>query len=151
MSAGGHGGGRAERILVRILLALRREARCSPDRDADARRAEALADVILSDFPRRVLPFGMAALVVITVLCALPLLRDAAVATQGAGASGSTVAHVVESSLRDRGRAMSDGIDAIRAVVAPFAPDTASDPSSAPEAQPVVAPPADASAPFRKS
>jgi hypothetical protein len=73
------------------------------------------------------------------------------VATQGAGASGSTVAHVVESSLRDRGRAMSDGIDAIRAVVAPFAPDTASDPSSAPEAQPVVAPPADASAPFRKS
>jgi len=36
-------------------------------------------------------------------------------------------------------------------VVAPFAPDTASDPSSAPEAQPVVAPPADASAPFRKS
>ena len=151
MSADRHGRGRAERVLVRILLALRREARCSPDRAADARRAEALADVILSDFPRRVLPFGMAALVVITVLCALPLLRDAAVASQGAGASGSTVAHVVESSLRDRGRAMSDGIDAIRAVVAPFAPDTASDASSAAEAQPVVAPPADASAPFRKS
>jgi hypothetical protein len=151
MSGRDRGSGRAERILVRILLALRCEARCSPDRAADARRAEALADVILSDFPRRVLPFGMAAVVVITILCALPLLRDAAVASQGGGATGSTVAHVVESSLRDRGRAMSDGIDAIRAVVAPFAADAAPDRPAAPEAQPVVAPSADASAPFRKS
>jgi hypothetical protein len=42
---------------------------------------------------------------------------------------------------------MSDGFDAIRAVVAPFAPDA---PSIA-EPEPVVAPPAEAIAPFRKS
>jgi hypothetical protein len=138
---------RAERVLVRILLALRREARCSAGSAADARRAERLADVILSDFPRRVLPYGMAALVLITILCALPLVRDAAVANQLDGAGGTPVANVVESSLRSRGRTMSDGFEAIRAVVAPFAADTA--PVAEPPA--VVTPPREAAAPFRKS
>jgi len=138
---------RAERVLVRILLALRREARCSSDRAADARRAEELADVILCDFPRRVLPYGMAALVGITILCALPLVRDAAVANHAAGSGGTAVANVVESSLRSRGRAMSDGIEAIRAVVSPFAAESA----PVPEPAATVTPPQEATAPFRKS
>ena len=68
---------RAERLLVRVLLILRREAK--PSESARSRqRAEELADLILTDFPRRVLPFGLAALVIIAIVSAMPLVRDIA-------------------------------------------------------------------------
>ncbi|MEY3025914.1 MAG: hypothetical protein RLZZ238_811 [Planctomycetota bacterium] len=148
---------RAERMLVRVLLLLRREARCSPDRESDARRAEALADVILADFPRRVLPLGVAALVVILVVCALPLVRDAGLPSDP---SGATVANRVERSVRKRSSAMSDGFAAIRAVVAPFSPAVVdADAQGGAMGEPAdsvgegrgVVPPREATAPFTRS
>jgi hypothetical protein len=140
---------RAERLLVRVLLALRREARHSSDRALDAQRAEDLADVILSDFPRRVIPFGIAALALITLVCSMPLLRDAMVGVSDGSAAVVPVANVVESSLRDHGAAMSDGIETIRAVVSPFAGESAAE-SANDEVEKVV-PPSVAAAPFKKS
>jgi len=141
---------RAERVLVRVLLALRREAR---PHSADSRRAEELADAILSDFPRRILPFGMAALAVIAVVCAAPLLRDLAV-EHGVSSGGVCAVAVVESGLRGRSAEVSDGVDALRAVVAPFSPGLV---GGASEALPEDARdesnalPKEASAPFSRS
>jgi hypothetical protein len=57
------------------------------------------------------------------------------------------VANVVESSLRARSAEMSDGLEALRAVVAPFAADAA----PANEPREAVAPCCDAAAPFKRS
>jgi hypothetical protein len=138
---------RAERLLVRVLLALRREARPS-DRARSQQRAEELADLILTDFPRRVLPFGIAAIAIIAIVCSLPLLRDVAQGDAGIVAASPAVL-TVESGIRQRGAAVGDGIDAIRTMVAPFASDSAGVDSAASDA--VAAPPCDARAPFSKS
>ena len=52
---------RAQRLLVRALLALRGEARVAHDSPLEHERAQRLADRILLEFPRRVLPIGIAA------------------------------------------------------------------------------------------
>jgi len=137
---------RAERALVRVLLALRREARVSRDPEGDERRARELADVILSDFPRRAVPFGLAALVVIAIACATPLVRDLAV-EHGAAAGSVCAASVVESGLRGRTAEVSDGFQALRAVVAPFSPTA--DGSAPVEERPAL--PEEALAPFKRS
>ena len=139
---------RAERLLVRVLLLLRREAR-STDGHRSRRRAEELADIILSDFPRRILPFGLAALIIIAILCTLPLVRDLARGDSGVVAA-APAAFAVESGLRQRGAAVGDGIEAIRAIVAPFATD-GSGSDSAGSGDDRTAPPRDARAPFSKS
>ena len=139
---------RAERLLVRVLLALRREAKPS-DSARSRQRAEELADLILTDFPRRVLPFGIAALVIIAIVSAMPLVRDLAKGDAGMVAA-APAAFSVESGIRQRGAAVSDGIDAIRTMVAPFAAEgAASEPAAGSEER--VAPPCDARAPFSKS
>lgn len=139
---------RAERLLVRVLLMLRREAK--PSESARSRqRAEELADIILSDFPRRVLPFGIAALVIIAIVAAMPLLRDYAKGDSGMVAA-APAAFTVESGIRQRGAAVGDGIDAIRTMVAPFAADSAGA-EAATSSDERVAPPSDARAPFSKS
>ncbi len=139
---------RAERLLVRVLLVLRREAK--PSESARSRqRAEELADLILTDFPRRVLPFGIAALVIIAIVSAMPLVRDLAKGDSGMVAA-APAAYSVESGIRQRGAAVSDGIDAIRTMVAPFAAEgAANEPAAGSEER--VAPPCDARAPFSKS
>lgn len=138
---------RAERLLVRVLLALRREAKPS-DRARSQRRAEELADIILTDFPRRVLPFGIAAIAIIAIVCSLPFLRDVAQGDAGIVAASPAVL-TVESGIRQQGAAVSDGIDAIRSMVAPFASDAAGTDPAAGEDR--VTPPSDARAPFSKS
>jgi len=141
---------RAERLLVRVLLALRREARTSDDRVRDQRRAEELADVILSDFPRRVIPLGMAAVAVILVVCSMPLLRDMFAAHRASGQAERSAVLIVESGLRTHGAEVGDGIDALRSVVAPFASEAApSEPAPSDEVRTV--PPSDAAAPYKKS
>lgn len=112
---------RAERLLVRVLLSLRRETKVSADPDRDARRAEALADEILADFPRRIIPFGIAALAVIALACTMPLIRDLAV-KHGVSSEAVCATSVVETGLRGRSAEFSDGFEALRAVVAPFTP-----------------------------
>lgn len=141
---------RAERLLVRVLLALRGETRRSSiaDQRRAEQRAEELADVILADFPRRVIPFGIAALAVIAILCSLPLARDIWISRQSDGASASA-ALVVEHGIRSRGEVVSDGIETLRSVIAPFAGDTESPRSSGPS--PAEALPCDAAAPFKRS
>ena len=118
----GHGGfsTRTQRLLVDVLLALRGEARRSPDPTEDRARAEALADRILVNFPRRVLPIGAAALVALVVFSAMPLVRDA---LPGAGLveEPQPVAAILETSLRERGSAIGDGLEAIGSIVVPFA------------------------------
>ena len=140
----------AERLLVRVLLALRREARTSDDRARDQRRAEELADVILSDFPRRVIPLGIAALAVIVVVCSMPLVRDVLASHGGAGQADRSAVLIVESGLRTHGAEVGDGIDALRSVVAPFAADAAPSEPAAPDESRTV-PPSDAAAPYKKS
>ena len=141
---------RTERALVRVLLALRRETRVSPAPEHDERRAHALADLILSDFPRRVIPFGIAALVVIVLTCATPLVRDLA-AEHGVAPGTTCAASVVESGLRGRTAEVSDGFDALRAVVAPFSATTdgADSTGDSGHERPVL--PKDAAAPFKRS
>ena len=73
-------------------------------------------------------------------------MRDAIAA--GSDKQGSTVASVVESGLRNQGAALSDGIGALREVVAPFAGEGC---PSAIENCPHDAPPCDAAAPFSRS
>ena len=139
---------RAHRMLVRVLLALRGEAKRSPDSDRDNRydslRAEALADRIMLEFPRRVLPLGLAALAALVIFCSLPLVRDAI----GQGpviVANTTMTNAVESGLRQRGSEMSDGIEALKAIVVPFTSDDAPLETSAP------IPPFEATAPFKSS
>lgn len=139
---------RAERLLVRVLLMLRREAKSS-DSVRSRQRAEELADIILSDFPRRVLPFGIAALVIIAIIASLPLLRDYAKGDAGMVAA-APAALTVESGIRQRGAAVSDGIDAIRTMVAPFAAESAGA-DAATGSDERATPPCDARAPFSKS
>ena len=111
---------RPQRMLVRILLALRCEARRSPDPAADRRRAEQLADRIIAELPRSVLPLGIASLVAVAVVCAGPLLRDA-MTERTALAGPAPVATVVEAGIREQGAALQDGFATIRAIVEPFA------------------------------
>lgn len=139
---------RAERLLVRVLLVLRREAKPS-DGARSRQRAEELADIILSDFPRRVLPFGIAALVIIAIISLMPIVRDIAKGDSGMVAA-APAAFTVESGIRQRGAAVSDGIDAIRTMVAPFATETTGGDSPATSDERVT-PPSDARAPFSKS
>jgi hypothetical protein len=147
----GHGGfsTRTQRLLVDVLLALRGEARRSPDPVEDRARAEALADHILATFPRRVIPIGAAALVALVVFSAMPLVRDA---LPGAGLveESEPVAAILETSLRERGSAIGDGLEAIGSIVVPFAVeerpvDERSNPTDAPTV------PASAEAPFTRS
>ena len=142
---------RAERLLVRVLLVLRGEARPGAGsvvgQRHDRRRAEELADIILTDFPRRVMPFGIAALAIIVVLCTMPLMRDLLAGSGSRSGGVAPVANVVESSLRARSAEMSDGLEALKAVVAPFASDAT--PNA--EAREPVAPCCDAAAPFKRS
>ena len=112
--------GRAQRALVRVLLALRGEATRCGAKSRDRARAEALADRIMLELPRSVLPLGIAA--------AVP------------------VSSVVERGIRENGAALSDGLGALREIVAPFAAETA--PIEEPSA---LAPPANAAAPFSRS
>lgn len=137
---------RAERLLVRVLLCLRRESRASADPDRDARRAEALADEILADFPRRVIPFGVAALAVIAVACAMPLMRDLAV-KHGVSSEAVCATAVVETGLRGRTAEVSDGFEALRAVVAPFTPELVGE--ETPDERTAL--PEEAAAPYKRS
>lgn len=134
---------RAQRLLVRVLLALRREgsARCG----SDERRVQILADRIMVELPRRLIPIGATACAGLALACLMPLLRDALPAT-GVVAAPTPAASIVESGLRAQGEAINQGLDALRAAVAPFA---AEEPEQAP---PVEAPKsAIAAAPFKKS
>lgn len=140
------GSSRAQRLLVRVLLALRSEARCRPHSVGDHARAEALADRIMLELPRSVLPIGLAALFIVGVVCLMPIMRDAIAA--GSEQRTSTVASVVESGIRSRSAALSDGIGAIRDVVAPFAGEARPQDADASAAE---APPCDAAAPFSRS
>lgn len=137
---------RAQRLLVRVLLALRSEARQRPHSLSDRARAEALADRIMLELPRSVLPIGIAALFIVGVVCLMPLMRDAI--ASGSEQRAETVASVVENGIRDQGAALSDGLGALREVVAPFAGDAARVPD---QHEPSDAPPSDAAAPFRRS
>lgn len=137
---------RAQRLLVRVLLALRSEARSRPGSTSDRARAEALADRIMLELPRSVLPIGIAALFIVGVVCLMPLMRDAL--ADGSELRTTTVASVVESGIRNQGAALSDGIGAIREVVAPFAGEIT--PTAIDDAAPSV-PPSDAKAPFSRS
>lgn len=137
---------RAQRLLVRVLLSLRSEARSRPLSSRDRARAEVLADRIMLELPRSVLPLGIAAMFIVGVVCLMPLMRDAL--PSGPEDRAAPVASVVEHGIRSQGAALSDGIRALREVVAPFAGDDA----PLQEAASVeVAPPSDAAAPFRRS
>ncbi len=139
---------RAQRILVRVLLALRSESKRPPVGSTDAfrddLRAETLADRIMLDFPHRVLPIGLAAVVLLVVFCSLPLVHDLLPAS-GMVAQSTPVAAVVESGLKERGADMSEGMNAIREIVLPFAS------GDAPIEPTRMAPPSEAVAPFKKS
>ncbi len=144
---------KAQRVLVRVLLALRGEARRSPDPDFDTRRAEALADRILLDFPRRVLPLGLAALAAILLFCMLPFVRDTirqgSILPSQVVAAEASMTSAVESGLRQRGSEMSDGFETLKAIVVPFASDDA--PLEVPVPAPAPTPSAQATAPFKAS
>ncbi|MFM1823063.1 MAG: hypothetical protein RI967_1329 [Planctomycetota bacterium] len=118
----GVGRARSQRMLVRILLALRREAHPRRDAMRDAARAELLADRIMRELPRSVLPVGFAALLALTAYCALPFLHDFLRAT-GAVESPPPMTRVVESGLRERGAALGDGIEVLGSIVAPLISD----------------------------
>jgi len=144
---------RAQRLLVRVLLALRGESRRTSSPARDARRAELLADRILADFPRRVLPIGLAAVAIVVLACSFPLVRDA-LPTAHLGAQSTPVATALESGLRTQGAAMSDGIEALRAIMTPFAGGASN--GSAPDAETAIdeateVSPEAAAAPFTQS
>jgi hypothetical protein len=109
----------AQQALSRVFAALRREGVGSRASRQDDVRARALADRILRDFPGHILPLGMVAMALVILLCTMPHVRDALPAT-GVVAPSRPVTSVVESGLRQRTAAMSDGLDALRAIVAPF-------------------------------
>lgn len=144
---------RTQRLLVRVLLALRGESRRTSSPARDARRAELLADRILADFPRRVLPIGLAAVAIVVLACSFPLVRDALPAAH-LGAQSTPVATALESGLRTQGEAMSDGIEALRAIMTPFAGGASS--AAAPGAETAIdesseVSPEAATAPFTQS
>lgn len=143
-----------QRLLVRVLLALRCEARRSPDPASDRARAEHLADRIMAELPRSVLPLGIAALLVVAVVCMGPLVRDA-LTERAALAGPAPVATVVEAGIREQGAALQDGFAAIRAVVEPFAETRDALPQDGPPGPsgfaPCCDPPCDAAAPFPRS
>lgn len=130
MSANGGFSIRAQRVLVRVLLALRSEARTSVDPAFDERRAEALADRIMFVLPRRVLPVGLCALVLVTMVCTMPLARD----FMPASGDVRPAAQRLEDSIREQGAAVNAGLGTLRAVVAPFASDPAGEEQPAAEA-----------------
>jgi hypothetical protein len=138
----------AHRILVRVLLALRRETRSGPDAMRDAARAEILADRIMRELPRSVLPVGVAALLAATAYCALPLLHDALRAS-GAVETPVPMTQVVESGLRERGAALGDGMQVLGTLVAPLIVDAPRADDAAAEEK--AAPPCDARAPIEDS
>jgi hypothetical protein len=142
-SEGRRPSGRAQRALVRVLLALRGEASRGGARSHDRARAEALADRIILELPRSVLPLGIAAGMIVFVVCTMPLMRDA-VAPADPGAV--PVSSVVERGIRENGAALSDGLGALREIIAPFAAE--SEPVEEPSSS---APPANAAAPFSRS
>lgn len=107
---------RARRLLVRVLGALRREGRGA----ADERRVEELADRIMLALPRQLLPIGALSCAVLAICCLMPLLHDMLPATGFVGAP-APAADVVESGLRAQGSVMNDGLETLRAAVAPFA------------------------------
>ena len=133
---------RAQRLLVRVLLALRCEARSRPHSSYDRSRAEALADRIMLELPRSVLPIGLAALFIVGVVCLMPLMRDAI--AHSTEQRATPVASVVEHGIRSQGAALSDGFQTLREVVAPFAVDEA--PSTDGEESTDRKPPSDATA-----
>lgn len=137
---------RAQRLLVRVLLSLRSEARSRPFSANDRARAERLADRIMLELPRSVLPIGIAAAFIVGVVCLMPLMRDALPA--GAEGRAAPVASAVEHGIRSQGAALSDGIQALREVAAPFA---AGEVPLRESASDVDAPPPDATAPFSRS
>ena len=144
---------RAERLLVRVLLALRCEARRSTNPCHDHQRAEALASRIMAEFPRRVLPVGLAAMLVVVLYTSFPLVRDMLPDAAG-GAPSTPVATAVEAGLRQQGSAMSDGIQALRAIVGPFsAPSTTPthEHASSSASDDAVHEHSEAAAPFQKS
>lgn len=156
----GNSQSRAQRLLVRVLLALRAESRRLPNAQHERARAEALADRIVLELPRSILPLGIAALFIVGVVCLMPLMRDAIAA--GSQSPAAPVASVVEDGIRERGAALNDGLWTLREIVAPFAGDEArpgsqarptpsgvgrpSESTNAPSAPPSVA-----SAPFSRS
>lgn len=113
---------RSQRLLVRILLALRRESRAGGDAMRDAARAELLADRIMRELPRSVVPVGVAALLGLSAYCALPFLHDFLRAT-GAVEVPAPMTRVVESGLRERGAALGDGLEVLGSIVAPLIAD----------------------------
>ncbi|MFM7052839.1 MAG: hypothetical protein ACKOYN_12030 [Planctomycetota bacterium] len=121
MSANGGFSMRTQRLLVRVLLALRCEACRSADPALDERRAEELADRIMFVLPRRVLPVGLCALVLVAMLCAVPLARD----FMPASGDIRPASQRLEDSIREQGAAVNAGLGTLRAVVAPFASDDA--------------------------
>lgn len=133
---------RAQRMLVRVLLALRAESRARPHSASDRARAEALADRIMLELPRSVLPIGLAALFIVGVVCLMPLMRDAI--ADGTEQRARPVASVMEHGIRSQGAALSDGFQAIREVVAPFAVEEAPPPDA--DGAGERTPPADATA-----
>lgn len=132
----------AQRMLVRVLLALRSEARVRQHSASDRARAEALADRIMLELPRSVLPIGLAALFIVGVVCLMPLMRDAI--AEGTEQRAVPVASVMENGIRDQSAALSDGFQAIREVVAPFAVEEAPPPDA--DGAGARTPPADATA-----
>lgn len=149
----GEFGARAHRLLVRVLLALRGEARRSDNPLADEARVQLLADRIMREIPRRVIPVGLAALVVVGAFCAMPLVRDLIEHGADDRTSAATVASTVERGLRERGRAMSDGFAELRQVVAPLSGSAATIGEEEPVAEEAgpVSPTEVALAPFKKS
>lgn len=142
-SSGARASTRAQRALVRVLLALRGETRRCANAAGDRARAEALADRIMSELPRSILPLGLAAAVIVLVVCAMPLMRDA-VADDASAAT--PVASVVERGIRENGAALSDGFEALREVVAPFAVE-----APVVDEQSCCRPPEEATAPYPRS
>lgn len=137
---------RAQRALVRVLLALRAEARRPSPSSIDRVRAEALADRIMMELPRSVLPLGIAAIFIVGVVCLMPLVRGAV--ADSANEAAIPVARVVEQGVRERTNALNDGFSALREVVAPFAFD---EERTRGADRPLPPPPADAAAPFSRS
>lgn len=136
---------RARRLLVRVLGALRREGRGA----ADERRVEALADRIMLALPRQLVPIGALSSAALALCCLMPFLHDALPATGFVGTPAPAV-DVVENGLRTQGAAMNDGLETLRAAVAPFA---ASDSAGADADESTAVAPSSviAAAPFKKS
>lgn len=138
----------SQRLLVRVLLALRGEARRGADPMRDAARAEALADRIMRELPRSVVPLGLAAMLALGTYCVLPFLHDALRAS-GAVESPVPATHVVASGLREQGAALGDGMQVLGTIVAPLISDAPA--PRAPKPEPAEARPSDARAPIEDS